>query len=140
MIRLLPRIAALATLCLAPLGAHAQDWALEGIDPVAYARSGEAVPGRSDLVTMWHGLAWHFANEENRAAFESNPREFAPGLSGLCVVALSEGRAEPGNPRHFVVIGERTYLVRTEQARQRLANEPKKILMSAKATWARMNP
>ncbi|WP_294930803.1 YHS domain-containing (seleno)protein [uncultured Paracoccus sp.] len=126
-------------LLLAP-AAWAQDWALEGIDPVAYTVQGQAVAGRSDIATRWGGKSWHFATEENRATFESNPRAYAPGLNGLCVVALSEGRAEPGNPRHFVVIGQRTYLVRSENARQRLQQDPRKVLMEAKAIWTRMNP
>lgn len=128
-----------ALLLLAPVAA-AQDWALEGIDPVAYAREGRAIAGYNDIATRWNGESWHFVSEENRAIFESNPRAFAPGLSGLCVVALSEGRVEPGNPRHFVIIGQRTYLTRTEKSRQRLQQDPRNVLMQAKAIWTRMNP
>ena len=139
--RQFPWIAAtLATCLLLPAGGFAQDWALEGIDSVAYSQSGKAVPGRSDIVTHWRGRAWHFATEANRAAFEANPRAYAPGLGGLCVVALAEGRAEPGNPRYFVVIGQRTYLLRSEHARERLRQEPQKLLMQAKAHWTRLNP
>ncbi|WP_199261086.1 YHS domain-containing (seleno)protein [Paracoccus binzhouensis] len=120
--------------------AVAQDWALDGMDPVSYGTENAAVPGRSDLVTLWRGKAWHFASERNRNLFEANPGAYAPGLGGLCVVALSEGRSEPGNPRYFVVIGQRTYFLRTEQARQRLLADPQHILMRAKAFWTRMNP
>lgn len=134
-------IAAVLSVWLALPGVgFAQDWALEGIDPVAYSRIGQAVAGRNDIVTHWRGRSWHFASEENRALFEANPRAYAPGLDGLCVVALAEGRAEPGNPRYFVVIGQRTYLLRSEQARERLRQNPQHILMEAKARWTRMNP
>ncbi|CAM3257029.1 hypothetical protein SAMN04488021_11753 [Paracoccus aminovorans] len=120
--------------------AVAQDWALDGMDPVSYGAENAAVPGRSDLVTLWRGKSWHFATEQNRNLFEANPMAYAPGLGGLCVVALSEGRSEPGNPRYFVVIGQRTYFLRSESARQRLLADPKHVLMRAKAYWARMNP
>lgn len=120
--------------------ALAQDWALDGMDPVSYGTENAAVPGRSDLVTLWRGKAWHFASEQNRSMFEANPGAYAPGLGGLCVVALSEGRSEPGNPRYFVVIGQRTYLLRSEHARERLLADPQRLLMRAKAVWARMNP
>lgn len=123
-----------------PHFAAAQDWALNGIDPVAYGQQDAAVPGRSDIVTMWRGQIWHFASEDNRERFEANPRAYAPGLGGLCVVALSEGRTEPGNPRYFAVIGQRTYLLRSEAARRRLLADPQQILMRAKATWIRLNP
>ncbi|WP_017999847.1 YHS domain-containing (seleno)protein [Paracoccus sp. N5] len=120
--------------------ALAQNWALDGMDPVSYGTDNAAVPGRSDLVTLWRGKAWHFASEQNRNLFEANPGAYAPGLGGLCVVALSEGRSEPGNPRYFVVIGQRTYFLRSERARARLLADPQQVLMRAKAFWARMNP
>lgn len=120
--------------------ALAQNWALDGMDPVSYGTDNAAVPGRSDLVTLWRGKAWHFASEHNRTLFEANPGAYAPGLGGLCVVALSEGRSEPGNPRYFVVIGQRTYFLRSERARARLMADPQQVLMRAKAYWARMNP
>ncbi|HWL58476.1 MAG TPA: YHS domain-containing (seleno)protein [Paracoccus sp. (in: a-proteobacteria)] len=135
------RLAALlVSLSMPASGAMAQDWALDGMDPVSYGRDNAAVPGRSDIVTLWRGKSWHFANEDNRTLFEANPRAFAPGLNGLCVVALSEGRSEPGNPRHFVIIGHRTYLLRSEAARRRLLADPQHVLMQAKAVWARLNP
>lgn len=137
MIRL---ITAVLTLCLTAPIARAQDWALDGMDPVSYGTENAAIPGRSDIVTFWRGKAWHFASESNRNLFEANPRAYAPGLGGLCVVALSEGRSEPGNPRYFVVIGQRTYLLRSEQARRRILADPQRILMRAKAVWTRLNP
>lgn len=131
---------ALFVLMLAAPLARAQDWALDGMDPVAYSTESAAVPGRTDLVTFWRGKAWHFASEQNRATFEANPKAYAPGLGGLCAVALSEGRSEPGNPRYFIVIGQRTYLLRSEQARERIFADPQGILMRAKAVWSRLNP
>jgi len=127
-------------LALPALESRAQNWALDGMDPVSYGAENAAVPGRTDLVTVWRGQAWHFASEHNRNLFEANPKAYAPGLGGLCVVALSEGRSEPGNPRYFVVIGQRTYLVRSPQARERLLADPRHVLMRAKAVWARMHP
>ena len=136
----LTRLLYMAPLAILPLAAAAQDWALQGIDPVGYAADGAALPGRSDIATTWRGKSWHFVTEENRDTFESNPRAYAPGLDGLCVVALSEGRSEPGNPRYFVVIGQRTYFVRSQRARDMLIRDPQRILMEAKARWAQMNP
>ena len=127
-------------LALPVSSAMAQDWALDGMDPVSYGADNAAVPGRSDLVTLWRGQAWHFATEHNRSLFEANPKAYAPGLGGFCVVAMSEGRSEPGNPRYFVVIGQRTYLLRSERARARLLADPQHVLMQAKAVWARLHP
>lgn len=124
-----------AATCLLPLSARAQDWALNGMDPVAYRAKGEAVPGQGNIVTLWHGMAWHFSSEENRASFEADPRAYAPALDGNCAVAMSEGRAEPGDPRFFVIIEHRTYLTGSAAARERLRRDPKQILRAAKATY-----
>lgn len=135
---LCPKFALAALTGMLPLSSMAQNWALEGIDPVAYSQQGQAVAGRSDIATEWHGELWYFATEENRDAFEANPKAYAPGLDGLCVVALSEGRAEPGNPRHFIVIGQRTYFARSDEARQKLLQDPQGVLQQANAIWAKI--
>lgn len=125
----------LVLLAALPLPALAEAWALGGMDAVAYRSQGAAVEGRSDVVTNWAGLNWHFASEENRAAFEANPREYAPGFGGLCPVSLVEGRPQPGDPRVFAIIGERLYLIRSVQAREQLLADPRGVLMRAKEAF-----
>lgn len=77
-------------------------------------------------------------SEQNRNLFEANPRAYAPALGGLCVVALSEGRSEPGNPRYFAVVDQKTYLLRSRKAKERFLADPQHILEQAKAVWARL--
>ncbi len=129
----------LATALLLPLAALAQDWALGGYDPVAYVTRNAAIEGQGDISTSWRGKQYHFVSEENRALFEANPRAYTPGFDGLCVVALSEGRSEPGDPRLFVTIGQRVYLVGSEQRRQELMDNPRALLMKAKTMWLRLS-
>ncbi|MDO5642753.1 MAG: YHS domain-containing (seleno)protein [Paracoccus sp. (in: a-proteobacteria)] len=137
MIRLKPLLLAMA-LAL-PLAVSAQEWALGGYDPVAYVTRNSAVPGQSGISTEWRGKQYHFASEENRALFEANPRAYTPGFDGLCVVALSEGRTEPGDPKLFVTIGQRVYLVRSEARRRILIENPRELLMKAKNMWLQGN-
>lgn len=117
--------------------AVAQDWAIDGFDAVDFLEHGRPVPGRGDIATMWKGQVWHFATEENRSRFEADPRSFAPAFDGLCPVALSEGKRVPGDPRHFVVIGNRLYLLDSPGAAQELRRNPKDVLARAKANWGR---
>lgn len=138
MIRRLFFRAAATAVYLMPSLALAQDWALDGMDPVAYQHDGAARAGRQDIVTLWHGKSWHFVSEESRASFEADPHAYAPGLGGRCVVALSEGRAEPGNPRYFVVIHNRTYLTQSAAARSRLLDNPNAILRAAETAFSKM--
>ena len=130
----------LALLLTLPLSAFAGDWALGGFDPVAYVTQERAVPGRGDIVTTWRGREYHFASEGNRALFEANPRAYTPGFDGLCVVALTEGRSEPGDPRQFVTIGQRVYFVGTEGRRRELLSHPRDMLMQAKGMFLKLKP
>lgn len=120
------------------LPASAQDWALEGYDPVGYVAQGHPVPGRSEIATMWKGKVWHFASEENRARFESNPNGYAPGFAGNCPVSLSEGRKEPGDPRYFMLVGNRLYLMRSAQAQRQMQQHSGEVLAKATAVWNAM--
>lgn len=131
----------LSSLLMLPLAvpAVAQSWALGGHDPVGSTRAGQAVPGRSDISTMWRGQVWHFVSEENRARFEADPRAYLPAFDGLCPVALSEGRREPGDPRHFVVLGGTLYLLRSGADVQKLRRAPAEVLDRARANWDRLN-
>ncbi|MBW7057094.1 hypothetical protein KY389_10370 [Paracoccus bogoriensis] len=113
----------------------AQTWALGGHDPVGTLQAGQAVPGRSDIATLWKGELWHFSSEENRARFEADPWAFAPALDGYCPVALSEGRRERGDPRHFAVIGGNLYLLSSASAERRLREAPAEIIARARAAW-----
>ncbi len=122
-----------------PLAAWAQEWALGGYDPVAYVTQNAAIEGENEISTTWRGKQYHFVSEENRALFEANPRAYTPGFDGLCVVALAEGRSEPGDPRMFVTIGQRVYLVGSEHRRQELMANPRELLMMAKTMWLRLS-
>lgn len=118
--------------------ASAQDWALEGYDPVGYVRQGQPVPGRNDIATMWKGRIWHFASEENRARFEADPRRYAPGLGGNCPVSLSEGRREAGDPQYFIVMNGRLYVMRSANALQQMQKNGSELLNVAQQRWRAM--
>lgn len=116
----------------------AQDWAVGGYDPVGFV-SGRAAPGRSDISTLWKGQFWHFVSEDNRARFESDPRQFAPAFDGLCPVSLAEGKELRGDPRFFAVIGDKLYLTRSNANLHRLKRAPGEILRHASQHWAAMD-
>lgn len=130
-----PLILSLVMSMTSILPATAQDWALGGYDPVGYAMGG-LIPGRSDIMTMWQGQMWHFASEENRAKFEADPRAYAPGFDGLCALSLAEGQRQPGDPRHFVVVGDKLYLLRSGAAEQQMLREPREVVRKAEKAWA----
>ena len=120
------------------LPALGQPAALNGMDAVSLRDSGRVVGGRATIVTHWRGAVWHFANEANRQAFESNPRAYAPALGGFCAVALSEGRKVRGDPAQFVIVDQRLFLTRDGAARTRMRADPQGIVARATAAWKRL--
>ena len=124
------------TVCASPLAA--QDWAVGGYDPVGFV-SGEVAPGRSDISTLWKGEFWHFASEDNRARFESDPQQFVPAFNGLCPVSLAQGSQVSGDPRYFAVIGDTLYLTRSNDALRKLKQSPEKVLGKAENIWDALN-
>ncbi|WP_265499397.1 YHS domain-containing (seleno)protein [Paracoccus beibuensis] len=121
------------------LPAAAQDWALGGFDPVAYVTAGRAMPGRSDIATMWRGKLWHFASEDNRARFEADPRAYAPRLGGMCPLSIIDGHPQPGDPRRFLVHEGGLYLFRSAEVEREVRLNPREILGRARAAWRDRN-
>lgn len=119
-------VAALPALAADPVG---------GADVVSLRDSGRLIAGKARIQTEWKGHAWTFANEANRAAFEANPRAYAPAFGGNCPVALSEGRRQPGSAQFFVVVGGTLYLTSGREARQKMQTDPQPILSRAGAAW-----
>ncbi|RNF34498.1 YHS domain-containing (seleno)protein [Paracoccus methylarcula] len=130
-----PLILSISLIFAFALPAAAKDWALGGYDAVGYS-FGRAVPGRSDIATMWKGKSWHFVSEENRTRFEADPRQFAPAFEGFCPVSLADGRKERGDPRFFAVIDRQLYLLRSDVELRRIRRAPDEILDEARKTWS----
>lgn len=131
-----PLLFSLLMLTAPALPAVAQDWALDGYDAVGFVEMGRAIPGRSDIATLWKGQLWHFASEENRARFESDPRAYTPGFGGLCPVSLAQGHRVEGDPLHFVVVGHRLYLLRSDSDERQFLDAPRQVLAKAREFWA----
>lgn len=132
------RALALAAVLAAAAGGASAGEALNGFDAVSLVDSGRTVPGRRDIATHWRGSEWLFANEANRAAFEADPRSYAPALGGNCAVALAEGRKERGDPGLFVVVQGRIYLARNRAAHDVLSADPQGVVARATAIWKQL--
>jgi YHS domain-containing protein len=84
--------------------------ALDGHDPVAYFAAGKPTRGNPAHKASWNGATWYFASAENKAAFEANPRAFAPQYGGYCAWAVSEGYTAKGDPYAWRIVDGRLYV------------------------------
>lgn len=110
---------------------------LGGFDPVSYFLPEGPQAGRSDLEFVWGGVAWRFAREANRAAFESAPAAYAPRIGGYDAQAASGGRVVDASPFIFVIVRNRLYLFRNDANRARFLSDESRALESERQ-WAEL--
>lgn len=112
--------------------------AIDGFDPVAYFVDGAARAGKAEFETWWQGAVWRFVNAANRDAFVADPVLFAPAFGGHDAEAVARGAVAAADPRLFLIVADRLYLFRTDEARQRFQDAD--IRRSAIAAWAAAEP
>ena len=98
--------------------------AIEGFDPVAYFTESMAAQGLPDFEARGAGAVWRFRNQGNRASFVAHPEIYGPQFGGYDPVDLGRGVTYAGNPRFWVVAGQRLYLFGREENRDAFAAEP----------------
>jgi hypothetical protein len=109
--------------------------AIEGFDPVAYFTDSTAMQGLPDFEASEAGAIWRFRNEGNRASFVAHPEVYGPQFGGYDPTDLGRGVTYAGNPRFWVVTGQRLYLFGREDSRDAFAADSARFLKGALARW-----
>jgi hypothetical protein len=109
--------------------------AIEGFDPVAYFIQKQPILGLPDYEAAEAGAVWRFHNEGNRASFVAHPDVYGPQFGGYDPVDVARGVTLAGNPRFFVVVGQRLYLFGIEAHRDDFSAHPEHYLAEAKERW-----
>ena len=109
--------------------------AIEGYDPVAYFVDARPTIGLPDFEASEAGAVWRFHNEGNRASFAAHPDIYGPQFGGYDPVDVARGVTYAGNPRFWLVSGERLYLFGREQNRDAFAAGPEHVLREATERW-----
>jgi hypothetical protein len=112
--------------------------AIEGFDPVAYFADARPVVGRPDFEASEAGAVWRFRNEGNRASFVAHPDIYGPQFGGYDPISLARGVTFAGNPRFWLISGDRLYLFGREEHRDAFAADPERFLRQANARWPRL--
>ncbi len=139
-------LAILGALAFSPLAAHAATTervivnrytglAIEGFDPVAYFVDVRAVMGLPEFEASQAGAVWRFRNEGNRASFVAHPDIYGPQFGGYDPVDLARGVTYGGNPRFWLIAGQRLYLFGREENRDAFAADPERFQSEANSRW-----
>jgi hypothetical protein len=109
--------------------------AISGFDPVAYFIDGAPIPGKDEFEHAFAGAVWRFRNEGNRGAFMIDPEVYMPRYGGYDPVGVARGVAVPGDPRLWLMRGERLYLFNTPEARDAFAGDVERLAAIADSKW-----
>jgi hypothetical protein len=109
--------------------------AISGFDPVAYFTDAKAIQGKGEFEQVLAGAAWRFASAGNSAAFRADPDVYMPRFGGYDPVGVARGVAVAGNPRLWIISGERLYLFYSAEARDEFAGDSDRIAATADREW-----
>jgi hypothetical protein len=109
--------------------------AINGFDPVAYFTDSRALPGKDEFECPFAGAVWRFRSEGNQAAFAADPDVYAPRFGGYDPVGVARGVPLPGNPRFWLIQGDRLYLFSSAEARDEFVRDSELAITIADRTW-----
>src|SRR5471032_2717514 len=109
--------------------------AIEGFDPVAYFVDARPLVGLPEFEASEAGAVWRFRNEGNRASFVAHPDIYGPQFGGYDPVDVARGVTFAGNPRFWLISGERLYLFGREENRDAFAADPERFQREATSRW-----
>ncbi len=109
--------------------------AIDGFDPVAYFVDGRPVIGQEDFEASEAGAVWRFHNEGNRASFVAHPEVYAPMFGGYDPTGVARSVTLAGNPRFWLILGQRLYLFDRAETRDAFAADAPRLLREAVARW-----
>jgi hypothetical protein len=109
--------------------------AIEGFDPVAYFVDASPMVGLPEFEAAEAGAVWRFRNEGNRASFVAHPEIYGPQFGGYDPCDVARGVTFAGNPRFWLIFGERLYLFGREESRDAFAADPERFLREASPRW-----
>jgi hypothetical protein len=109
--------------------------AIGGFDPVAYFTDAQPLVGQPGFEAAEAGAVWRFRNEGNRAVFVGHPDIYSPQFGGYDPTDVARGVAVAGDPKLWLIAGQRLFLFGRAESRDAFATDPAPILREAKARW-----
>jgi YHS domain-containing protein len=111
--------------------------AIMGYDTVAYFTDGKAVKGSDEFSYEWLGTPWHFASQEHKEMFMSEPAKYAPQYGGYCAGEVANHGSVTVNvdPEAFKIIDGKLYLIYDEGNAATFADNSDDLVPEADANW-----
>jgi hypothetical protein len=127
-----------------PIGAQTTEYvvvdrnsglAIHGFDPIAYFTDGAPSVGRGEFEYRHADAVWRFRNSGNLAAFAADPDVYMPRFGGYDPMGVARGVAAAGDPRIFMIAGERLYLFHSPESKAAFAANGVRAVAAADEAW-----
>lgn len=112
----------------APLGLH-------GVDPVAFIEIDNRIEGNAAYTAVHDGVAYYFASEANKQAFEKSPAKYLPQFGGFCTFGVSVAKKFDGNPRYAAVENGKLYVFLNEAIYNEFQKDRAGTIAKAERNW-----
>ncbi|MFD1161484.1 YHS domain-containing (seleno)protein [Hwangdonia seohaensis] len=116
--------------------------ALQGYSPVSYLDLGIAQKGVKEFKATYSGLAYYFTSEDQKKAFEANPKKYLPEYGGYCAFGISVGAKFRVDPNKFVVKDGKYYLflydLEVDAQQLWLDGNHKELVAKADNNWTKL--
>ncbi len=109
--------------------------AIDGYDPVAYFTEKQAVKGQKNIMYEWQNAQWHFASEENKAAFIQDTEKYAPQYGGYCAYGWAQGYAAKTEGTAWSVVENKLYLNYNSKVKSTWDEDQKAFIKKADAEY-----
>jgi hypothetical protein len=109
--------------------------AIHGYDPIAYFTDGGPRLGKGEFEYRHAGVVWRFRNAGNLGAFAADPDVYMPRFGGYDPVGVGRGVAAAGDPRIWMIAGERLYLFQSPESKAIFAVDSERAVVAADEAW-----
>lgn len=142
----LKNILRLATVLIATatasFAAKASDYdlpAVGGYDLVSYHQESGPVRGSGFHVSVYEGVSYIFANEENKNTFDADPEAYLPAYNGYCAFGVALGQKFHTDPEVYEIVDGTLYLNLDGDIQQKWAEDIEGHIAKANANWEDLN-
>ena len=109
--------------------------AIHGFDPIAYFTDGAPSLGKGEFEYRHVGAVWRFRNSGNLSAFAADPDVYMPRFGGYDPIGVGRGVATAGDPRIWVIAGERLYLFQSIENKAEFSADGARAVAAADEAW-----
>lgn len=112
--------------------------ALQGVDTVAFIKTGNRIQGAAKFAAVHDNVAYYFSTQENLDTFKASPASYLPQNGGFCTFGVSVAKKFDGDPRWADVRDGKLYVFLSEAIFNAYQKDPEGAIAKAEANWKKI--